>query len=452
MNCPRVLIAGTGSGCGKTTAVCALLELLKARGVGVTAMKCGPDYIDPMFHTSVLGVSSANLDPFFCGGGLLRSTLAAHAGADLTVLEGVMGYFDGTGDDGTENSTYTVARATRSPVILVVNARGASTSVLPVIEGFAGFAADGGIRGIILNNVSTGTFKSLKALICRRFGDKLAPLGYISRLPDECVLGSRHLGLITPGDRADISEKLKMLGELCRETLDVEGILSLAARAPEIECARPRLPKLPPVTLAVARDAAFSFLYTDTLGLFEELGANIAFFSPLADEPVPEDASGLYLPGGYPELYVDTLEKNRRAAGSVRDAVASGMPAIAECGGFQYLGKALDGHRMCEALAHESGKTGRLVRFGYVTLTAKMPGLFGEAGLTLPAHEFHYYDSTDSGAGFTARKPNGRTWECGVYTDTLYAGYPHLYLPARVPAAVSFLKKCAGFKERRKCL
>lgn len=452
MVCPRVLIAGTGSGCGKTTAVCALLRLFKERGLGVSALKCGPDYIDPMFHRAVLGVPSGNLDPFFCDGGLLRSTLAARAGGDLTLLEGAMGYFDGTGESGTDNSAYTVARATRSPVVLVVNGRGASTSILAVLEGFLNFVPDGGIRGVILNDVSPGTYENLKTLIRRRFGDKISPLGYIPRLPEECVLGFRHLGLVTPEELSDFHEKLERLGELCRGTLDVEGILALGRTAPELDFPPADVPKLPRVTVALARDAAFSFLYDETLRLFEAMGAEVRFFSPLCDEPIPEGASGLYLPGGYPELYADTLEKNRRAAGSVREAVVSGMPTIAECGGFQYLGRALDGHRMCEVLPHESENTGHLVRFGYVTLTAKTPGLFGDAGITIPGHEFHYYDSTECGRGFTARKTNGKTWECGVYTDTLYAGYPHLYLPARVPAAVSFLQKCAEFKERQKCL
>ncbi len=452
MKCPRILIAGTSSGSGKTTAVCALLTLLKERGAGVSALKCGPDYIDPMFHQAVLGVPSANLDPFFCSESLLRSTLAAHAGAGITVIEGVMGYYDGTGKSGTENSTYSVARATGSPVVLVVNGHGSSTSALAVIEGFAGFAPDSGIRGVIFNNVAPGTYESLKRLTVRRFGDKILPLGYIPKLPEECLFKSRHLGLVTPEEASGIARGLGTLSRLCQDTLDVESVVSLAASAPDLEPETPCLPKLPPVTLAVARDAAFSFVYADTLRLFEELGAEIKYFSPLANEPVPEGAAGLYLPGGYPELYADILEKNRRAAESVRRTVLSGRPTVAECGGFQYLGQRLDGHEMCGVLPHESADTGHLVRFGYVTLTAKLPGLFGEAGIRLAAHEFHYYDSTENGGGFTARKVNGSSWDCAVYTDTLYAGYPHLYLPASVPAAESFLKKCVKFKERAKCL
>lgn len=452
MKCPRVLIAGTSSGCGKTTAVCALIKLLADRGKKVSALKCGPDYIDPMFHRAALGVPSANLDPFFCVDGLLRSTLAAHAGADITVIEGVMGYYDGAGEDGVVNSTFSVARATGAPVILLVNGRGSGASALAVIQGFAGFVPSSGIRGVIFNNVTAATYERLKDLTVRRFGDSIRPLGFIPKLPEDCLFKSRHLGLVAPEETAGFAHGLEALALLCRDTLDVDGILSLADSAPALEAETPRIPKLPPVTLAVARDAAFSFVYDDTLRLFSELGAEIKYFSPLNDEPVPHGAAGLLLPGGYPELYAGTLEKNRRAAGSVRDAVLSGMPTIAECGGFQYLGQRLDGHEMCLVLPHESANTGHLVRFGYVTLTARSPGLFGAAGISLPAHEFHYYDSTAIGDGFIARKPSGKTWDCAVYTDTLYAGYPHLYLAANVPAAESFLKKCVEYKERAKCL
>lgn len=452
MRCPRVLVAGTSSGCGKTTAVCAILSVLKRRGVDVSALKCGPDYIDPMFHRSALGVPSANLDPFFCSDGLLRSTLASHAGGGVTVIEGVMGYYDGTGVDGTDNSTYSVARATSTPVLLVLNAHGASVSALAVLEGFCGFAPGSSIRGVLFNGVTGASYERLRDLTLRRFNGTLLPLGYIPKLPEGCLFPSRHLGLVTPGELQNTAEKLKRLGEIGMETLDTDGILSLADTAPELLSEPRRLPALPPVTVAVARDAAFSFIYEDTLRLFEGLGAKLAFFSPLADEPVPAGAAGLYLPGGYPELHAAALENSRRSRESVRAAVLSHMPVIAECGGFQYLGTRLDGHEMCGVLPQESYRTGRLVRFGYVTLTAKGPGLFGASGLSLPAHEFHYYDSTSNGGGFTARKSDGRAWDCAVYTDTMYAGYPHLYLPACVPAAESFLKKCAQFKEKKLCL
>lgn len=445
---PRVLIAGTSSGSGKTTAVCAILTLLKRRGIGVTAAKCGPDYIDPMFHESVLGIPSANLDPFFCDENLLRNLLA-ESGRQMTVIEGVMGYYDGTGADGTDNSTYTVAAKTDTPVILVVNAKGASTSLLSVIEGFQHFLPDSRICGVIFNNITAMTYAMLKKQMEKRFVEKIRAVGYIPKLPEDCLLGSRHLGLITAAEIDDLQEKLDKIADLCRDTIDLDALSEIAQTAQPIGYIPPIIPKLPAVKIAVARDAAFCFYYKDTLHLLEQMGAELTCFSPLNNEPIPENVSGLLLGGGYPELYAETLEKNDVSRDSIRHALENEMPTIAECGGFQYLGKVLEGKRMCGLLPHSSTNTGKLVRFGYITLTAKTDGLFGHAGTTLYGHEFHYYDSTDNGDSFTAVKQNGRRWDCVVSTDTLYAGYPHLFLPANIPAAEAFLRKCLDYKEKQ---
>ena len=445
---PRVLLAGTSSGSGKTTAVCAILTLLKRRGIGVTACKCGPDYIDPMFHESVLGIPSANLDPFFCDKNLLRSLLA-ESGNELSVIEGVMGYYDGTGTSGTDNSTYTVANRTDTPVILVVNAKGASTSLLAVIEGFLRFVPNSHIKGVLFNNITAMTYANLKKQMEARFGDTLRAVGYIPKLPEECILGSRHLGLITASEIGDLREKLDKIADLCADTMDVDAILEIADTAEPLRYEKAEIPAFAPIRLAVAKDAAFCFYYKDTLRLFEKMGAELAYFSPLAGEPIPEYADGLLLGGGYPELYADVLEKNETSRTSVRAAIASGLPTLAECGGFQYLGQTLEGKRMCGVLPHDSTNTGKLVRFGYVTLTAKTAGLFGEAGTAFRAHEFHYYDSTENGNAFTAVKSNGRSWECVRYTDTLYAGYPHLFLPANLTATETFYRKCLAYKEKK---
>ncbi len=452
MKCPRVIIAGTASGSGKTTAVCALLTLLKRRQIGVRSCKCGPDYIDTMFHRSVLGIPCTNLDPFFCSEAQLRGLLARNAGQGLTVIEGVMGYYDGTGKTGTEYSTYTVARETGSPVVLVLNARGASASLLATIEGFRNFLPDSHISGVIFNQITPMTYQSLVKQMAARFGDGIRPIGYLPKLPENCQFGSRHLGLVTAAEIQDLAQRLDRIADLCAPTLDLDALLAVAETAEALGRVPCEVPALPPIHLAVARDAAFCFYYEDTLRLFRELGAKLLPFSPLADEPVPEQADGLLLGGGYPELYASRLEANRVCRESVRDAVCGGMPTIAECGGFQYLGRELEGHSMCNVLAHESHNTGKLVRFGYVTLTSHNDDLFGPAGMTLPAHEFHYYDSTDNGNGYTARKPNGTNWECAAVSETLYAGYPHLYLPAVPDAAVSFYRKCITYHRRKENL
>ncbi|MBQ8509473.1 MAG: cobyrinate a,c-diamide synthase [Clostridia bacterium] len=443
---PRVLIAGTSSGSGKTTAVCAILSLLKRRGIDVTSCKCGPDYIDPMFHKSVLGVDCTNLDPFFVDGNLLRYLLAENGGG-MTVIEGVMGYYDGTGADGMENSTYSVARETHTPVVLVINGKGASSSLLAVIEGFLNFVPDSMICGVIFNNVTAMTFASLKRLTEARFGGLLKVIGYIPKLPEDCILGSRHLGLVTAGEIENLSEKLNKIADLCADTIDLDALIAVAESADVLDFTLPEIPRFEPVRIALAEDAAFCFVYRDNLSLLEKMGAEILPFSPLADEAVP-DADGLLIPGGYPELYAEKLAANETTKSSVRAAIASGMPAIAECGGFQYLGAELDGYSMCGILSHESVNTGKLVRFGYVSLTSHRADIFGDAGTTLRGHEFHYWDSTDCGDSYTAVKTNRKTYDCVVSSETLYAGYPHLYLLSNIAAATEFYQKCLKFKEK----
>ncbi|MBQ6753350.1 MAG: cobyrinate a,c-diamide synthase [Clostridia bacterium] len=446
MNAPRILIAGTNSGSGKTTAVSTILTLIRRRGLNVRALKCGPDYIDPMFHEKALGIPCTNLDPFFCDSKLLRHLLLQNAGSDITVIEGVMGYYDGTGRDGTDNSTYSVARLTDTPVILVVNASGASTSLLAVIEGFRNYRADSNIRGVIFNGITRSTYETIK----QQLSSDIVPLGYIPKFGKELRIPSRHLGLVTAGEIDDISKKQNDIADLCEMTIDLDMILELAGKADELEDSSPIIPQKAPINLAYAKDEAFCFYYTDTLRLFEKMGATLLPFSPLKNEPIPSEADGLLLPGGYPELHADKLERNTVSKESVKAAVEGGMPTIAECGGFQYLGQKLDGREMCGVLPHESNKTDRLVRFGYVTLSSQKDSLFGEKGTMLKGHEFHYWDSTDCGDGFSCLKPNGRIWKSGVLTDTMYAGYPHLFLYQNIDAAGAFYDKCLGYKESRK--
>ena len=450
MRVPRILIAGTSSGSGKTTAVCALISLLKRRGMRVKACKCGPDYIDPMFHKRVSGVPCTNLDPFFCDDNLLRHLLCSNEGEQITVIEGVMGYYDGTSREGADNSTFTVADQTDTHVILVVDAKGSAVSLLAIIEGFLNFVPESRIKGILFNRMTPMGYQTVKAMMHDRFRETVIPVGYIPTLPEECLIPSRHLGLVTASEIKDLSERLEKTADFCEPTVDLDAVLAMADQAPDLECRAPQIPHLGGINLAVAMDEAFCFYYDSTLKLFERMGAGIRFFSPLADEPVPADSDGLLIGGGYPELYADRLESNAHSKESVCRAISSGMPTIAECGGFQYLGGTLDGHRMCGVLSHSSSRTEHLVRFGYITITSRKDGLLGPAGTALKGHEFHYWDSTENGDAFVARKPNGKEWECAVMTDTLYAGYPHIFLPSNIDAAGAFYKKCLEYKEGRR--
>ena len=449
MKIPRILFAGTASGSGKTTAVCAVLRLLQRRGADIRAYKCGPDYIDPMFHRDVLGIPSTNLDPFFCQKELLCSLLCQNAGASIHVIEGVMGYYDGSGQNGTDNSTFSVADKTETPVILVVDGKGAAASLLATIEGFLHFVPNSRICGVLFNRISAGTYQTLCRLLPERFGEAIVPVGYIPVFAEPYRLPSRHLGLVTSREIDDFQQRIDALADLCETTIDIERMIALADSAAALEAPPATVEHFAPIHLAYAYDAAFCFYYHDTLALFEKMGAVLLPFSPLKNEPVPAEADGLLLGGGYPELYDRQLAENRIVAESIRTALASGMPAIAECGGFEYLGKTLDAHAMCAVFEHESTAAGKLVRFGYVTLISQKGGVFGEAGTQLKAHEFHYWDSTKNGTDFVAQNSRGVQYPAAITTDTIYAGFPHLYLPACTAAAESFYRKCLEFQTMR---
>ena len=438
---PRLVLAGTNSGCGKTTVTCAVLQALVSRGLRVGAAKCGPDYIDPMFHSRIIGAKSSNLDAFFFDPDTLRYLLARNArGCDVTVIEGVMGYYDGLGLTSTRASTYEVARETQSPVVLVVNARGAALSVLAAVEGFLHFAPDSGIRGVILNGCSAMSYGPLARELENRLGVRAC--GYLPHLP-ECALESRHLGLITADEVADLQEKLCKLAAEAEKTLELDALLEIAHNAPVLDFTPPVLPeKGAPVRIGVARDRAFCFYYEDSLDLLRQLGAELIPFSPLADERLPDSVQGLYLGGGYPELYAAQLAENRTLRGQLREAVHAGMPCIAECGGFMYLTQSIAGHAMAGALPGDCFDTGKLTRFGYVTLTAQKDNLLCRAGEQIPAHEFHHWDAEHPGEDFRAEKPSGRSWPCTHASRTLYAGFPHFHFYANPSFAVRFLDAC----------
>ena len=278
-------------------------------------------------------------------------------------------------------------------------------------------------------------------------------LGYVPVLK-ECVLESRHLGLVMPDEIKDIQEKLKELAKVLEKTLDVDGLISLAKDAPEI---RPEEPKLPrpvkeAVRVAVARDAAFCFLYEDNLRLLEKLGANVVEFSPLEEEKLPE-ADGLLLPGGYPELYAKQLNENASMRRSIREAIKQGMPCMAECGGFMYLHEQMEDmegktYEMAGVIQGKAYYTGKLGRFGYITL--QEGSIFGKEAGAVPAHEFHYFDSENCGEAFDAEKPkSSRSWKCMHSTDTILAGFPHLYYYGYPRTAAAFLEKCLERKRLR---
>lgn len=433
----RILIAGTNSGCGKTTVTLAILAALKKRGLDVASCKCGPDYIDPMFHRAVLGVHARNLDPFFSDEEQLRTALEQSA-AEVTILEGVMGYYDGLGTTS-DCSTYTVARATQTPTILVVNARGMSASLGAILQGFSHFRENSGIVGVIFNGVSEKMLPSLSK-IAESCG--MAAIGCFPR-NEAVTIGSRHLGLVTAQELPELQSQIEILAEMAEKYLNLDALLALCAEGEAAEM--PQHPKAH-IRVAVARDPAFCFVYEENLRLLECLGCEIVPFSPMEDAVLPENIQGLYLPGGYPELHLPALESNIAMRKAIARAVAGGLPTIAECGGFLYLHENVGGHAMVGVIAGEAHETKRLQRFGYTELTAEHDNLLCRAGDSIRAHEFHYWESSDCGSDVLARKAStGKTYPCIHATDTLWAGFPHLYLPANPMFAQSFVKKAEAY-------
>lgn len=442
----RFLISGVSSGCGKTTVVCAILQALVNRGIKTGAFKCGPDYIDPMFHSRIIGAKSANLDLHFFSENTLRYLLAKNAeGCGVSVIEGAMGFYDGMGLTSWKTSAYEIALVTETPAVLVVNARGAALSVLAVIEGFLRFRPDSGIRGVILNQCTAMTYASLSAAIEERFGIRC--FGFLPKM-EECALESRHLGLVTAGEIRNLREKMQRLAGQAERTIDIDALLSLSREAPPLRFTPVTLPEKERIRLAVARDNAFCFYYEDSLDAVREMGGELVMFSPLSDGALPEEIDGLYLGGGYPELYAETLSKNASMRASVRAALEHSLPCIAECGGFMYLTHAIGEWPMADVLPGTCFDTGKLTRFGYVTLRAKSDNLLCRAGDEIAAHEFHHWDCTCPGDAFTAEKPTGRCWDCAAASDTLYAGYPHFHFYSNPAFLDRFYDACIKEKHR----
>ena len=449
---PRVMLTGTGSGCGKTTVVCAVLRALSRRGSKVQAFKCGPDYIDPMFHSHVTGRTSRNLDSFLLPENVLRRLFRKNSsGADCSVIEGVMGFYDGLGATVTAGS-YEVAAMTRTPVILILNAQGASMSLAATIKGFIGFRENSGIAGVILNDTGESLCSYLKPMLEEETGVEV--LGYMPRM-DDCSLENRYLGLVMASEIRDLDAKVDRLAAQAERSLDLGRLLELALRAPLLADGPSQLDGLDfkPVhfRLAVATDEAFCFYYRDALDLLEEAGAEIIFFSPLNDDALPCGVQGLYLGGGYPELHAARLSSNISMLDDIRKRVKDGLPTIAESGGFMTLCGSLrteeETYKMTGALESEAYMTRHLVRFGYVEMTARVPGVLADAGYTIRAHEFHYSDTTNNGQGFVITKPKPRAtrttnWEGVHSSETLYAGFPHVHLCGDPMMAVKFAQAC----------
>lgn len=463
---PGILFAAASSGCGKTTITCGALRAWQRKGLKIKAWKCGPDYIDPMFHKQVLGIPGGNLDSFFLSKEALKAQYQQkNAGFDLAVMEGVMGYYDGLGGISTQASTYEVAQAVDVPVILILDGKGASLSLAAMLRGFLQYQKDSHIVGVILNRTSPMIGARLKPVL------EAEGVKYLGCVPvsKEIQFDSRHLGLVMPEEVPQIQKQLDEIADLLEESVDLDGILELArSYAEKVEnnedaglakCQTSQVAMGTPETglftesrnplrIAVARDEAFCFYYQENFRLLEQMGAELVYFSPLRDKKIPDRVDGLLFGGGYPENYARELAKNAAMRESIRRSIAAGMPFLAECGGFLYLHRTLEGSdgkhwEMAGVYPFDAYRTNRLRRFGYVRLLTS-------SGQEIHGHEFHYWESEDPGTDWEAVKPTGnRSWRCIHEKGGQIGGFPHLYYASCPDFLRKWLDVCAKGSQKK---
>lgn len=441
-----LMIGGTGSGCGKTTVTAAVLAALAARKMKLAPYKCGPDYIDPMFHRRITGTPSVNLDSVFLESEKLRKIFAWHMKErDMAVIEGVMGYYDGQGR-GDRGSSYHVALITKTPAVLVVRPEGTALSAAALIQGFKNFREESMIRGVILNGIREGMYPFYKELIETETGLKV--YGFLPK-DSNVFLKSRHLGLVTASEQESLSEKLALLGAMAERHIDLDGLIELAGTASpfETEDAFGEFSPVGNVRLAVAMDEAFCFYYEDNLEMLRRLGAEIVPFSPLHDASLPEHIHGVYIGGGYPELYAEKLSKNESMRADILRAGRRGLPIIGECGGYMYLCECIHSWPMVGLVPGKCRMTEKLGPFGYMRGTCRKDSLIGKAGETFMAHEFHYSLMADGGEDFLLAKPGRRSRSGGTAGKNIYAAYPHLYFYANPEIPKRFVTAMETFRQ-----
>ncbi len=441
----RILIGGTNSGCGKTTVTCAVLQALCKMGLNVSSFKCGPDYIDPMFYEKIIGTNAHNLDSFFCNDNTLKYLLHENSKcSDISVIEGVMGFYDGYCGRG---SAYSISQITETPAVIVIDCKGMSDSVGAIIKGFLEYRKPNNIVGFIFNRLPEKLIGFAKE-ICSELNTEF--LGFMPE--NKFIIESRHLGLITANEISDLKSKTDQLGELAEKHILIDKIIEIAdkdfpkyteLKIPDISCK-----KLP--IIAVSKDNAFCFEYSDNISLLKKMGCEIKYFSPLTDKHIPEKSCGLILCGGYPELYAKMLSENKSMLKNIYGKIKSGLPTIAECGGFMYLHESIEDtngtkHNAVGIIKGNAFKTDRLQHFGYLEMTAENESMLCKNGEKVSAHEFHYWDSTNCGSDFIAAKSDGRGWKCIHANENLYAGFPHIYFYSDIKIAKNFVNKCIEY-------
>ncbi len=450
-----LVVAGTHSGVGKTTITLGLLAALKRRGLRVASFKVGPDFIDPGHHRAVTGRVSRNLDGWMLSQAYNRACFARHAAeADLAVVEGVMGVFDGFSGRDESGSTAQMAKWLGVPVLLVINAASMARSAAALVQGFENFDPHLSFIGVLFNNLgSSGHFTYLQEAL--EDNVRMPCLGGLLR--DEALkMPERHLGLVTNQDHPMSEAQIDLLARWMERHLDLDQLLDClpevnisSDNGPVVDCAPED-----PVRIAVARDAAFCFYYQDNLDLLAEAGAELVPFSPMADRHLPDQIDGIYLGGGYPELHAAALAQNTALREAIRNCSIGGMPIYGECGGFMYLCRELadpDGraYPMADCFPFSSRMHRKLSTLGYREITLSGDSVIGAKGGMARGHEFHYSNLQDPPGGHnvptiyhvTGRK--GRQVKNEGYRKArTLASYIHLHFGSNPRIAPSFVQSC----------
>jgi len=460
-----IIIAAPHSGSGKTTITLGIMECLRKRGLKIAPFKVGPDFIDPGYHKLVTGKPSINLDGWMCSADFVRSTFTLHSEwADMTIIEGVMGLFDGIGESVNDGSTAQIARITGAPVVLVVDAKSMAGSAAPLVKGFAEFDTQVNLAAVIFNNVGSENHANLLKKAMATEVPKIKVLGCIGR-DEKLHIPSRHLGLLTAEEHPLSPKFLQHLSETIEECLDVNFLCRLSEIScnPKLKHGKENIPFLPQksnskskrIPIAVARDEAFCFIYEDNLRLLQEAGGEIIEFSPLSDATLPHNIGGIYLPGGYPEIFTSTLAANVSMKESIAEAIEKNMPVYAECGGFIYLTKGImdDGgsmHDLVGVFPVAAHMLHRRKALGYKEIVTERDSILGKAGLKARGHEFHYSEITPVPHSletlYRVCKQGTDLGSEGFSYKNCLASYIHLHFGSCSGLAAGFVESCEKFK------
>lgn len=454
MTTPAVIVAGTHSGSGKTTVTLAILAALTRRGVRVQGFKVGPDFIDPGHQTRITGRPSRNLDTWLLEPTALADTYRnGTVGADLAVIEGVMGLFDGRGGLDESGSTADLARLLDLPVVLVVDARGLARSIVPLVLGFARFDESVRVEGVVANNVGSHRhFAEYLAPGLRAYATAFSLIGYLAR-NELLSIPSRHLGLWTAEELADDSSLANALADVAESTLDLDRLVALA-RVPRLSA--PTAPEVPGpgarsqvrVRVGLARDPAFCFYYEDNLDQLRAAGAEIVPFSPLQDPELPPGVELVYLGGGYPEIHAARLAANLEMRAAIRSFHAEGGTILAECGGLMACTELLrdvegKDHPLWGLIPARAVMQSKLAALGYVSVVAERETVLGPEGTTVRGHEFHYSQLEPFASlryATSLNRPGRESKPDGIQVGGLLAGYAHLHFGSNGRIATNLLE------------